>query len=393
MSPNPVANTEDAMPLRPRTTIDPPRRSVDLLTRQALNRATLARQGLLDPWRIAVADAVERLVGLQAQTPHSWYLGLWSRLAGFRPEQAAELLAGRRLVRLALMRSTIHLVTAEDCLTLRPLVQPVIERGLRGNFGRRLTGIDPSDLAAAGRALVEEAPLTPTALGRRLAERWPDRDPAALAQAIRALVPLVQVPPRGLWGRSGPIAHTSAETWLGRPLDPEPSLAAMVRRYLAAFGPATVADVQTWSGLTRLRAVVDRLRPDLAVFRDERGRELFDLPDAPRPDPDTPAPPRFLYDFDNLLLSHADRARVIADEHRARLQTTNGVLPATFLLDGAVHGTWAIERGNDTALLTVQPFAPVPAEAIAALTEEGTRLLAFAAADTGRHDLRLAPPG
>ncbi|HEX2036936.1 MAG TPA: winged helix DNA-binding domain-containing protein, partial [Chloroflexota bacterium] len=267
-----------------------------VLSRRALNRATLARQLLLSRRQLPVAQAIEHLVGLQAQTPHTWYVGLWTRLEGFRPPLVADLLAERRVVRLALMRSTIHLVTARDCLFLRPLVQPVIERSMNGNFGRSLAGVDAAALAAAGRALVEERPLTFTELGKRLAERWPGRDPAALAQAVRAWVPLVQVPPRGLWGTSGQARHTSAESWLGRPLDPAPSLEELVVRYLAAFGPAGVMDMQTWSGLTRLGEVVEGLRPRLVTFRDEQGRELFDLPDAPRPDPDTPAPPRFLYD-------------------------------------------------------------------------------------------------
>ena len=187
------------------------------LSRRALNRATLARQMLLRRHDIAILDAVERLVGLQAQTALTWYTGLWTRLADFRAEELAALLMDRKVVRIALMRSTIHLVTARDCLELRPLVQPVIERSLSGNFGRHLVGIDPADLIAAGREILEAGPMIFSELGRALAERWPDRDPAALAQGIRAWVPLVQVPPRGVWGRSGKAAHTTAESWLGRP--------------------------------------------------------------------------------------------------------------------------------------------------------------------------------
>ncbi len=212
------------------------------------------------------------------------------------------------------MRNTVHLVSARDCLQLRPLVQPVIDRGFYTNRAHRegLEGVDIEALSAAGRALLEERPRTAKELGELLRERWPERDPASLARAIRHLVPLVQVPPRGVWGKSGPAAHTTAEAWLSHPLDPGLSLEELVIRYLGTFGPASVKDVQAWSGLTRLGEVVDRLRPRLLSFRDERGRELFDLPDAPRPDPDTPAPPRFLPNFDNLILSHADRTRVVA---------------------------------------------------------------------------------
>lgn len=381
------------MPRRPTTTsaARPSRTTGEMVDRRALNRATLARQLLLERDERPVPDAVAHLVGLQAQTPHTWYVGLWTRLAGFRPEDAADLLAERRLVRIALMRSTIHLVTADDCLALRPLVQPVIERSMSGNFGKRLAGLNRAELVAAARDLVAAEPLTYAEIGRRLAARWPDHDPAALAQGARAWLPLVQVPPRGLWGQSGPIAHTTTEAWLGRPLDPAPSLEAMVRRYLGAFGPASVMDVQTWSGLTKLREVVDRLRPGLRAFRDEQGRELFDLPDAPRPDPATPAPPRFLYDFDNLLLSHADRGRVVTDAYRRLDFPANGAQPSILLLDGFTAGTWQVARRRGAATLTVRPFAPISAADEAAVADEGANLLAFVAPGDS-HDLRFAPP-
>ena len=363
-----------------------------VLSRRAINRATLERQLLLRRSPLPAAAAIEHLVGLQAQTPHSWYIGLWTRLADFRPESVADLLVARRVVRIALMRSTIHLVTADDCLALRPLVQRVIERSTNGSFGKQLAGLDRAALAAAGRALVEERPLTPTELGKLLAECWPDRDPAALAQGVRASVPLVQVPPRGVWGAGGPIAHTSAEAWLGRPLAPDLTLEGLIVRYLGAFGPATIRDMQVWSGLTRLRDPVERLRPRLVTFRDEAGHELFDRPDAPRPDPATPAPPRFLYDFDNLLLSHADRRRVITDVYRRQDFPADGPQPAVFLLDGFTAGTWTIARGRGTATLTVRPFAPLSAEEGAALTDEGNRLLAFVAADAREHGVQFADP-
>lgn len=359
------------------------------LTRRALNRATLDRQLLLDRSPMPVLDAVERLVGLQAQTPHSWYVGLWSRLAGFRPEHAADLLTDRTLVRMVLMRSTIHLVSATDALELRALTQIVSERGIRSNYGKDLAGLDRAELTAAGRALVDAEPLTFAELGRRLAERWPDRAPGSLAQAIRAWVPLVQVPPRGLWGVSGPVAHMSVQGWLRREPAADPSLEGMVRRYLAAFGPATVRDVQTWSGLTRLGEVVDRLRPELRTFADEDGRELFDLPEAPRPDPDTPAPVRFLYDFDNLLLSHADRRRVVTDAMREQDFGKN-VQPSVVLIDGHTHASWKLVRERGTTVLTVRPLIPLSARERTAITEEGAGLLEFHAPGA-HHDLRILP--
>jgi Winged helix DNA-binding domain len=365
----------------------------DTLSLRALNRATLERQMLLRRWQTPMLDAIEQLVGLQAQTPHSWYHGLWTRLEDFQPERLAEMLVNRQVARIALMRSTIHLVTARDCLWLRPITQPVIERSTKGSFGRHWIGLDTAAVAAAGRALVEEKPRTFSELGNLLAERWPDRPPAALAQAIRAWVALVQIPPRGVWGMSGPAAHTTVEAWLGGPLATNPSPEDLILRYLGAFGPATVKDMQTWSGLTRLSEITDRLRPRLASFRDQQGRELFDLPDAPRPDPGISAPPRFLYDYDNLLLSHADRSRFITEEYHKQGFTMDGPMPCIALVDGFTNATWKIIRNRNTAILTIKPFTRLSRKEIAALTEEGARLLAFAAADAGAHDIRFIPCG
>ncbi len=356
-----------------------------VLTLRELNRATLERQLLLCRQKLPAVEAIEHLVGLQAQAPNPPYISLWTRLEGFHPNELARLITDRRAVRIALMRNTIHLVTARDCLALRPLVQPVFGRGLDANRAHRsgIEGVDIEALVAAGRALLEERPRTAKELGELLRERWPERDPASLARAIRHLVPLVQVPPRGLWGRSGPAAHTTAEAWLGRPLDPDPSPDEMIKRYLGAFGPATVKDVQTWSGLTRLGEVTDRLRPHLSTFRDEHGRELFDLPDAPRPDPDAPAPPRFLPEFDNLILSHADRTRIIADDHRRVIASKNGMVPATVLVDGFVRGTWKTERTRGKAALVIEPFEPLARKDREALAEEGERLIRFMAEPEG----------
>ncbi len=182
----------------------------------------------------------------------------------------------------------------------------------------------------------------------------------------------------------------SAEAWLGRPLDPDASPETLVTRYLAAYGPASVKDIQIWSGLTRLREVVARLRPGLRVFRGENGAELFDLPDAPRPDHETPAPPRFLPEYDNLLRSHADRTHVVSDEHRARLATPNDAPTPVFLLGGFVAGTYSITCGRGSARLTIEPFEPLPAADTDALTPEGERLLEFSAADAGDRDVTVA---
>ena len=241
----------------------------ETLSVRALNRATLDRQLLLRRSTLSVPATLEHLVGMQAQTPHTAYVGLWTRLVDFRGEQLSDLLVDRSVVRMALMRGTIHLVTARDAWGLRPLVQPVMDRVQKGQFGKRLAGVDLDEVVAMGRAFVDEQPRTFKALGDHLLTRWPDRDRFGLEQAVRTGVPLVQVPPRGLWGRSGPIAHTSIEAWLGEPPEELPTIDTVVTRYLAAFGPASVMDAQAWCGLTKLSEVFERLRPRLVTFRDE----------------------------------------------------------------------------------------------------------------------------
>jgi hypothetical protein len=370
----------------------------DVLTLRGLNRALLARQMLLRPAPLpagpgragAVLATVEHLCGLQAQAPFPPYYGLWSRLDGFQPGDLAELLVSRQVVRIALMRSTIHLVSARDCLTFRPLIQPVLDRALPAIFRGRFAGLDAAALAEAGRALVDAEPRTFSELDGLLAPDWPGHPRGALAQGIRTLVPLVQVPPRAVWGSAGQPRHTSAQAWLGRSLDPGPSPEILITRYLGAFGPATVADMQTWSGLTRLAEVVNRLRPGLRTFRDEQGRELFDLPGAPRPGPDATAPVRLVAEFDNLILSHADRARMVSNGDRPRLSSQNGIFPGTILVDGFVAGMWRITRSRRSAMLTLELFGPVSPRDRDALAAEAGRLLGFAAPG-GDHEIRFAP--
>jgi hypothetical protein len=317
---------------------------------------------------------------MQAQAPLAPYVGLWSRLVDVDPGRLARGLVERHVVRASLMRSTIHLVTADDALAIRPLVDPVLRRGFRtSQFARDLEGVDLAELLSVGRGLIEEKPSTRAALGARLAERWPGRPADSLVYAITYLVPCVQVPPRGVWEKTGAPAWTTMEAWLGRPLEAKPSIDELVLRYLAAFGPATVMDVQAWSGLTRLRSVVERLRPGLATFRDERDRELFDLVDAPRPGPDVPAPPRFLPEYDNVLLGHADRSRVIPAGRRIPLPPGNGATRGTVLLDGMFGGEWRIERAGPRARLTIAPFEPIPTTERPTLEDEAMRLLAFIA--------------
>ena len=371
-----------------------------VLDQRTLNRALLDRQLLLRRHPMAARQALEHLVGMQAQAPDPPYVGLWARLEGFDPAEMGALVTDRSAVRATLMRGTIHLVTAEDGLAIRPLVQPMLERGVYTNssFGRhRLDGVDIDKLLAAGRELVEESPRTVAELREALGPRWPDREAASLAQAVRGLLPMVHVPPRGVWRRSGPVAITTFEAWLGRgPGDTADTgagsdIEALVLRYVAAFGPASVLDAQTWSGLTRLAEVFDRLRPQLRTYRDESGRELFDLADSERlPDPDTPAPVRLIAEFDNLTLSHADRTRVIADEHRRRIAARNGMVPGMVLVDGFVQGVWKVTRRGRSATLRVEPFGRLSRRDRDEVRAEGAALLAFLGADEGSSEVVIA---
>nr|WSZ13688.1 winged helix DNA-binding domain-containing protein [Streptomyces canus] len=357
--------------------------SAPVLSPRALNRATLDRQLLLRRSGLSAKAAVGHLLGLQAQNVKPPYYALAARLDGFAPERLSELMADREVVRIVTMRSTIHTHTAEDCLTLRPLVQPARDRELI-NFRKGLQGVDLDRLAVLARELVEAEPRTMKQLREALLAEWPDADPQALAIAARCKLPLVQVTPRGLWGRSGQVALTTAEHWLGRPTEPTPTEPlpteplptgptpdATVLRYLAAFGPASVKDMQTWAGLTRLRDAFERLRPQLRIFRDENGVELFDLPEASRPAEDTPAPPRFLPEFDNLLLSHADRTRVVPKEYWGRSWQGNQAY-CTLLVDGFLAGVWKLT--GDT--LVVEPFERLTKAQQKDVTAEGQRMLA-----------------
>ena len=365
-----------------------------------LNRATLDRQLLLRRAARPAGQAVEHLAGLQAQAPLAPYVGLWTRLVGFRQQDLKDLLTERAVVRAHLMRNTVHLVTAEDFVAFRPLFQPVRERALAGNFGRNLTGVDLAELRSVARTMLTDSPLTRGQLAGRLAVRWPGHDPASLAYAATHLLYLVQVPPRGLWGESGQATFLLADAWLdGRRMsgpDPARALERLVWRYLAAYGPASVNDIQAWSGLSRLREVTDRLGTRLRTFTGPDGAGLLDLPDAPRPDPgdpDVPAPPRFLPEYDNLLLSFADRSRVIPHRRPVPLPPGNGANTGTLLVDGQWQANWRITTGRGDAVLHIQPFLPLAARHEEAIAAEGARLLGFARSADQTHDVRFAPVG
>lgn len=308
-------------------------------------------------------------MGLQAQNTLPPYLALWSRLKTFDAKQLSTLIRTHRVARLALMRSTIHLVTARDCLRIRPLLQPMIEHHFHTGspFGRKLAGLDFAQLAAEARKLM---PRSTSEAGKLLKAKFPRYDAESLGNAARTYLALIQLPPRGIWGEGGmPICDT-AEHLLGKPQKPT-TVDALILRYLAAFGPASPRDFTAWSGMRG--SSFDGVKKKLVGFKDDAGRELFDLPDAPRPDEDVEAPPRFLGEYDNLALAHDDRRRVIAEADRKRTFSVETGVRCFALIDGFVGATWKTEKG----CLRVEPFRKISRPQRVALEEEAHRLEAF----------------
>lgn len=364
-----------------------------VLDTRALNRATLARQLLLDHADLPVLDAVAHLCGLQAQEPQEPYVGLWSRLRAFDPAGLSDLLTGRSVVRTHLMRRTVHLLTADDALAWRSRHDAMLRQRVLGTYRRELDGIDLDELAAAGRAVMaDDEPRSMTGLARALAERWPAPGPRALGEMlVAALVPMAQLPPRGLWRTKAGVRNVPLSSWLGREIDPptedgsDPVGQALVRRYLAAFGPAASADLRAWCGLAGLPAAVAAIREELVTFRDERGRELLDLPGMPRPDPDTPAPVRFLPAFDNALLGYHDRGRIVDDAHRGLSVAGARVV----LVDGRVAATWNVEAGT----VNVTPLRRFSSIERTAVAEQGEELASFLSDRESRRVRVAAAPG
>ncbi|WP_206788544.1 winged helix DNA-binding domain-containing protein [Amycolatopsis sp. MtRt-6] len=346
-----------------------------VLDSRALNRATLARQLLLERAELPVLDAVTHLGGLQAQEPQEPFTGLWSRLRAFAPATLDALLTGRQVVRTHLMRRTVHLLAADDVLAWRSRFDAMLRQRVVTTYRRELEGVDFAELAAAGRAVLADGePRSMGELARAVAGRWPEPGPRPLGELlVAALIPSAQLPPRGLWRTKAGVRNLPLATWLGRdvdPLAPDDGVGrTLVRRYLAAFGPAATADLRAWSGLTGLPAAVQAVRDELVVFRDERGRELLDLPEAPRPDPETPAPVRFLPAFDNAILGYDDRSRIIDDAHRGLSVAGERVV----LLDGRVSATWTVEEGA----VVVRPLRPLTKAERGEVAAEGSALAAF----------------
>ena len=362
-----------------------------VLSVRALNRALLGRQLLLARENTTALEVVERLVGMQAQIARPPFVGLWTRLHDFKRSELADALHTRQLVRVTSLRGTLHVMTASDYIALRGALQPMLTRGTLAILRDRASSLDIATLNAEARKFFGKSGATFDALRGHLKAKFPMQDERAMAYAIRTHLPLVQVPTDAPWAFPAAADFALADKWLSKKVPTEATDAeALVLRYLAAFGPATPSDAQAWSGMTGLRETFESLRPRLLTFRDARKRELFDLPDAPRPDEDVPAPVRFIPDFDNLVLSHHDRSRIMADEHRSRVTLKNLQVRATFLVDGLVAGTWKSERKRKAAVLLIEPFGTVVKRTRAALEEEGERLLAFLEEDAAEREVRWA---
>ncbi|MGH8952069.1 MAG: winged helix DNA-binding domain-containing protein [Acidimicrobiia bacterium] len=358
---------------------------MDRITQRALNRTTLGRQLLLERSERPIAGTIEHLVGMQGQNPHDPYYGLWSRLQGFDPDLLSGMIERREAVRGSLLRGTIHLATTTDFVALRSQLQPTLAAVLGStSFARDTREVDWEELLELGRSLIEKEPMTRAALAGPLEERWPGVPGPSLAMVVTYLLPVVQAAPRGLWGRSGPAAWTTIESWAGLEIPMETSVEETVWRYLTAFGPASIPDMRVWSRLPDLRRVVDGMRPRLRVFESEDGAELLDIPDAPILEEDTPAPPRFLPEYDNVLLGHQDRSRFFLP----------GVIPqgwvGNLLVDGLFSGSWKIHRSKGQARLDVSLLRKISPADVTAVEEEAECLLQFADPDAGQRELVIA---
>ncbi len=366
-----------------------------VLTQRELNRTLLARQLLLERVSLSPVEVVERLVGLQAQVSNAPYIGLWARLQGFQHDDLSHAIAQRQVVKATLMRATLHLFSAADYLRFRLTLQPALSRSLSSVASSRGMGLDIEQVVAAARAFMAEQPRPFSELRAMLIARYPTADERIQGYAVRMHLPTLHAYPAGVWDNNKEAAQVVAEDWLGQPLAPttDQLLAELIRRYLAAFGPATIADVQKWSGLQGLRGPVERMRPVLRTFRTEQGKELFDLADGLLAAADTPVPVIFTADYDNIVLAHEDRSRIMAREYHARVFNPSTRVWATFLVDGFVAGIWKIERKKKLATLTLTPFAPLSPAVQAALSEEGERLVRFAAPDSAQFAVQIAVVG
>jgi winged helix DNA-binding protein len=347
-----------------------------VLSLRELNRATLARQLLLERRRLPVPKAIERLAGLQAQWPPSPYIALWSRLEGFERERLTQALLRRQVVKATLMRITLHLVSASDYVFFAGALKAPWVAQLTRRMERMGVDVDVPALAEQALALMADGPRSRSEVLEVFGSTG--EQPWFVWTLVQAELGLVRAPESATWRRTlAPVSYVPAQTWLGRSPDTEPrALIHLARRYLSAFGPASRADLAQWSGLpvSALQPALDELEP-LRRFRDERGRELLDLPRLSLPSADTPAPVRFLPRWESALVAYDIRERIIPEAYRKTVIQRNGDVLPTFLLDGFVAGTWSEQDGR----VVVEPFEPVPRRLRRELDAEARSLEAFLA--------------
>jgi hypothetical protein len=356
-----------------------------VLSLRALNRALLARQMLLERAALPIPAVVERLVGLQSQAQAAPFIGLWTRITGFTHAALTERIDARSLVKTTLMRATLHLITTDDLVRLRGAIQPVLESASDSIRTKREVSLDIPHILDLARAYINEAPRSFAEISAHFEALIPDTDIGSIRYTIRTHLPLVQVPTESYWRYPGNPKFTLAESWIQRSIPMENDFRGLALRYLAAFGPAGVTDLQTWSGLEKLKDAVEKLKPELMVYQDENGRELYDLPDTTLPDPETPAPIRFLPEYDNVLLSHSNRTRIIAEEHRKQVYLPGLRVASTILIDGFVAGVWKSDTKKGVATLTITPFAAISPQTRTALEAEGESLLRLAEPDAKKY--------
>ena len=352
------------------------------ISRLELNRTLLDRQLLLAPTKVKAVKALERLVALQAQVASPPYYGLWARVDGFTPADLMKLRDQGIAVRAALLRSTLHWVTVADYAWIRPIIQPALERAWQGFFGARKSGIEVTSLCDAAREILSGGPISLSALSDGLLQHFPAWNKQAMEYGVRTHLPLVQVSPAGSW-KGGTAARYELVA-----VDAETDAARLVRSYLAAFGPATPNDIAAWAGFTAIGKTLEAMRDELTTYSDEMGRLLYDLPKAQIVDGNAAAPLRFVAEYDNLILAHADRSRIVPEVHRKQVFLSAGRVRATVLVDGFVAGAWKLEKDKRLTRLVVEMFGKQPKAVRDAIQAEGERLLQFAEAGQGQLDVR-----
>jgi hypothetical protein len=362
----------------------------EILTTRALNRATLARQMLLERSDRDIVDAVKFLGGLQAQQSNDPYIGLWSRLDRFTHEALTALIVDRTLARATTMRGTLHLHTGDDLIGFRALVDPFLKAQWKSNFLRRFGSEDQRAVHKAGVRLLDKSPMTSGALGKALRETFPTSEPLALSVLVQMSETLVQIPPTRIWGNGGAPLLTRVENWLPSPHKRPLSRIDLVRRYLAGFGPASIADMQIWCRLTRLSVEFKALEKELVTFEDADGRALYDLPDAPRPEAETPAPVRFLPLYDNIYLGYDDRRRMLMARDLKRINLFSGFKPSV-LIDGVIAAGWVVSRKKGAARLEIEPYHKLTKKQVREIETEGDAFLRFMEEGAESYDAEVLP--